>query len=129
MNSIGGSFTIDVELGRPLLRRLGLYKPFGAIFGVAVYWIFTAGLLAKQQIPHNDSRFFFFGIVAFLAGFSERFTGVFFGGAERLLAGDHRDASDGPGLADAKASTFAEPPADVRAPQQPASLDSSVPER
>ena len=28
MNSIRGSFTIDVELGRPLLRRLGLYKPF-----------------------------------------------------------------------------------------------------
>ena len=97
MNSIGGSFTIDVELGRPLLRRLGLYKPFvGAIFGVAVYWILTAGLLAKAQIPKEaDGRIFFYGIAAFLAGFSERFTGVIFGGAEHLIAGDRGDAGAG----------------------------------
>lgn len=123
MNSIGGSFTIDVELGRPLLRRLGLYKPFvGAIFGVAVYWILTAGLLAKAQIPKEaDGRIFFYGIAAFLAGFSERFTGVIFGGAEHLIAGDHGDAgagaSDGHGQADVKATTPAEPPAEARASQ------------
>lgn len=128
MNSIGGSFTIDVELGRPLLRRLGLYKPFvGAIFGVAVYWIFTAGLLMKTQIPNeaHNGRIFFFGIVAFLAGFSERFTGVIFGGAERLISGDLRDASDGRGQVESKATTPAEPPAEARAPQ-PASSDTSV---
>lgn len=131
MNSIGGSFTIDVELGRPLLRRLGLYKPFvGAIFGVAVYWIFAGGLGAKMQIPngaHNNRGIFFFGIVAFLAGFSERFTGVIFGGAERLLSGDpgDADASDGRGKADAKATTPAEPPAEARAPQ-PASPQARV---
>ena len=131
MNSIGGSFTIDVELGRPLLRRLGLYKPFvGAIFGVAVYWIFAGGLLVKMQIPngaHNNSGIFFFGIVAFLAGFSERFTGVIFGGAERLLSGDagDADASDGRGKADGKATTPAEPPAEARAPQ-PASPQARV---
>lgn len=126
MNSIGGSFTIDVELGRPLLRRLGLYKPFvGAIFGVAVYWIITAGLLAKTEIPkEHEGRIFFFGIVAFLAGFSERFTGVIFGGAERLIAGDAGDggASEGRFPAEAKATTPAAPPAEASAPQ-PASVD------
>ncbi len=121
MNSIGGSFTIDVELGRPLLRRLGLYKPFvGAIFGVAVYWIFTAGLVAKTQIPNeaHNSRIFFFGITAFLAGFSERFTGVIFGGAERLISGDLGDAGapDGRGQVDGTGTTPAEPPAEARPP-------------
>jgi hypothetical protein len=131
MNSIGGSFTIDVELGRPLLRRLGLYKPFvGAIFGVAVYWILTAGLLAKAQIPKEaDGRIFFYGIAAFLAGFSERFTGVIFGGAEHLIAGDGGDAgagaSNGRVKADVKAATPAEPPAGARAPQ-PALSDKPV---
>jgi hypothetical protein len=132
MNSIGGSFTIDVELGRPLLRRLGLYKPFvGAIFGVAVYWILTAGLLAKAQIPKEaDGRIFFYGIAAFLAGFSERFTGVIFGGAERLIAGDHGDAgagtSDGHGHAGAKATVPAEPPAEATEPQ-PVAPDRATP--
>ena len=132
MSSIGGAFTIDVELGRPLLRRLGLYKPFvGAIFGVAVYWIITAGLLATSQVPKEpQSRIFFFGIVAFLAGFSERFTGVIFGGAERLIAGDAGDAgageSTGRARADAKATPPAEPPAEARAPR-PASPDKSAP--
>jgi hypothetical protein len=133
MSSIGGSFTIDVELGRPLLRRLGLYKPFvGAIFGVAVYWIFAGGLLVKMQIPngaHNNKGVFFFGIVAFLAGFSERFTGVIFGGAEHLIAGDGGDAgagaSNGRVKADVKAATPAEPPAGARAPQ-PALSDKPV---
>jgi len=116
-----GSFTIDVELGRPLLRRLGLYKPFvGAIFGVAVYWIFTAGLVAKTQIPNeaHNSRIFFFGITAFLAGFSERFTGVIFGGAERLISGDLGDAGapDGRGQVDGRGTTPAEPPAEARPP-------------
>ena len=126
MNSIGGSFTVDVELGRPLLRRLGLYKPFvGAIFGVAVYWILTAGLLAKAEIPKHDGRIFFFGIVAFLAGFSERFTGVIFGGAERLIAGDLQDAPAGRGEADTKATTSPEAPPEARAPQ-PTSSERSV---
>jgi hypothetical protein len=119
MNSIGGSFTIDVELGRPLLRRLGLYKPFvGAVFGVAVYWIVTAGLLRTQMPSDDNRRTFFFGIVAFLAGFSERFTGVIFGGAERLIAGDaDSGASDGSGKAAAKPATPAEPPPEAKQPK------------
>ncbi|HEU5214864.1 MAG TPA: hypothetical protein VFU30_04920 [Gaiellaceae bacterium] len=124
MNSIGGSFTIDVELGRPLLRRLGLYKPFvGAIFGVAVYWIVTAGLLTtKLPKEAHNGRIFFFGIIAFLAGFSERFTGVIFGGAERLISGDPGDtgASDARGQVDAKTTTPAVPPPEARAPKPPA---------
>jgi len=80
------SFSVDFEVGRPMLRRLGLYKPFvGSVFGVAAYFLLAAGLLPTQA---TGNRMFFYGILAFLAGFSERFTGVIFGNAERLVGGD-----------------------------------------
>jgi hypothetical protein len=83
-----GQFTIDFEVGRPLLRRLGVYKPFvGAVFGVALYFLLQSGLLMTQA-PTHSKGLYFYGVVAFLAGFSERFTGVVFGQAERLISGD-----------------------------------------
>lgn len=87
MGTGGGQFTVDFEVGRPLLRRLGLYKPFvGAIFGVALYFLLASGLLQTQ--PQSQSKsLYFYGIVAFFAGFSERFTSVTFGQAEQLITG------------------------------------------
>jgi hypothetical protein len=87
MGTGGGQFSVDFEVGRPLLRRLGLYKPFvGAIFGVALYFLLASGLLQTQ--PQNASKsLYFYGIVAFFAGFSERFTSVTFGQAEQLITG------------------------------------------
>jgi hypothetical protein len=85
MSSGDERFTVDFEVGRPLMRRLGLYKPFvGAVFGVASYFLFGAGLLPTES---TGDRLYFIGIIAFLAGFSERFTGVIFGNAERLVGG------------------------------------------
>jgi gluconate kinase len=79
-------FAIDFEVGRPLLRRLGLYKPLvGAVFGVATYLVLDAGLLPTES---KGDPVAFYGIVSFLAGFSERFTGVIFGNAERLVTGE-----------------------------------------
>jgi hypothetical protein len=86
MSSGSDKFSIDFEVGRPLLRRLGLYKPLvGAVFGVALYFVLTSGLLLTD--PPEGKRLYFYGIVAFLAGFSERFTGVIFGDVERLISG------------------------------------------
>ena len=80
-------FTVDFEVGRPLLRRLGLYKPFvGAVFGVATYFLLAGGLLPATTTD-NRHRLYFYGIIAFLAGFSERFTGVIFGNVEQLVGG------------------------------------------
>ncbi len=80
-------FSVDFEVGRPLLRRLGLYKPLvGAVFGVATYFVLAAGLLPTKTA--TDNQLAFYGVIAFLAGFSERFTGVIFGNAERLVSGD-----------------------------------------
>jgi hypothetical protein len=81
-------FSVDFEVGRPLLRRLGLYKPLvGSVFGLALYFLLVSGILMTKA-PSERTTIYFYAIVAFLAGFSERFTGVMFGDAERLLSGD-----------------------------------------
>jgi hypothetical protein len=86
MSGMSDKFTVDFEVGRPLLRRLGLYKPFvGGVFGVATYFLLVAGLLPADS---SGDSLYFYGIIAFLAGFSERFTGVIFGNAERLVGGE-----------------------------------------
>jgi hypothetical protein len=87
MSAATDKFAVDFEVGRPLLRRLGLYKPLvGSVFGVALYFLLASGLLMTK--PPQGKVIYFYAIAAFLAGFSERFTGVMFGGAERLLSGD-----------------------------------------
>jgi hypothetical protein len=79
-----GKFNVDFELGRPLIRRLGLYRPFlGAIFGVALYFILASGI--AQVDVSGDQQLYYYGFAAFLAGFSERFATVMFGTAERRL--------------------------------------------
>ncbi len=88
-------FTVDFEVGRPLLRRLGLYKPLvGAVFGVATYFLLAAGLLPTKTA--SGDQLAFYGVIAFLAGFSERFTGVIFGNAERLVSGDAGEPAPAP---------------------------------
>jgi hypothetical protein len=83
-----GTFNVDFEIGRPLLRRLGVYKPFvGAIFGVATYFLLASELLASKE-PNEGQAIYFYGIVAFFAGFSERFTVVIFGNAQRMFTKD-----------------------------------------
>jgi hypothetical protein len=82
-----GKFNVDFELGRPLIRRLGLYRPFlGAIFGIALYFVLASGV-AKVQVTH-DQELYYYGLAAFLAGFSERFATVMIGTAERRLSDD-----------------------------------------
>jgi hypothetical protein len=107
MGSGGGQYKVDFEVGRPLLRRLGLYKPFvGAIFGVALYFLLASGLLPTQA-PSDSGRLYYYGIIAFFAGFSERFTSVTFGQAEQLITG----ASPPPSPDDAPPPADDPPPA------------------
>jgi hypothetical protein len=88
-----GKFNFDFELGRPLIRRLGLYRPFlGAIFGVALYFALASGI-AQVDVP-EDKRLFYYGFAAFLAGFSERFATVMFGTAERRLSDGDRKGEE-----------------------------------
>ena len=80
-----GRFNIDFELGRPLMRRLGVYRPFvGGAIGVALYFLLASGLL-DIQVDH-DQKPYYYGFAAFLSGFSERFATVILGAAEQKLA-------------------------------------------
>jgi hypothetical protein len=78
-------FAIDYEVGRPTVRKLGAFRPFiGAIFGVAMYFLISSGL-PQVELPADEEAFFYYGTVAFLAGFFERRTSVIFGTAEKTL--------------------------------------------
>ena len=80
-----GRFNIDFELGRPLMRRLGVFRPFvGGAIGVALYFLLASGLLDIDVEP--DKEPYYYGFAAFLSGFSERFATVILGSAERKLA-------------------------------------------
>jgi hypothetical protein len=80
-----GKLNIDWELGRPVIRQLGLYRPFlGAIAGVALYFLLASGI-AQIDVPPED-EIAYYGFAAFLAGFSERFATAMFGSAERRFA-------------------------------------------
>ena len=97
-------FAIDYEVGRPTVRKLGAFRPFiGAIFGVAMYFLIQSGL-PQVELPDTDQAFFYYGIVAFLAGFAERRTKVILGSAEGTLekslglAGSDRNGGTPPRL-------------------------------
>jgi len=78
-------FRIDYEVGKGPLYLLGGFRPFiGAIFGTAVYFALQSSFV--QLNPQNpDQAFYFFALMAFLAGFSERFTHVILGQAEKTV--------------------------------------------
>lgn len=81
----GDRFTVDYEVGRNALRWLGSFRPvIGAVFGVALYFVVKSGILMTSP-PDDTAPFFYFGTLAFLAGFSERWTRVILGKAEGTL--------------------------------------------
>jgi hypothetical protein len=85
------AFRVDYEVGKAPLWFLGGVRPvLGAIFGTAVYFALRSGLIVLQP-SGEETEFYFFALLAFLAGFSERFTHV--------LLGQIEDAAVAPGRA------------------------------
>jgi hypothetical protein len=97
MNAGEDKFSIDYEVGRNSIRRIGGCRPFlGAVFGVVLYFALSSGIL-QTEIPSDGSEaFFYFGTLAFVAGFSERWTKVILGGAERMIPGAEGDDEEPP---------------------------------
>jgi hypothetical protein len=95
MRMSSNSFRVDYEVGRSTIRRLGSFRPFiGAVFGVAMYFLVKSGLLnIDVHLEPPSEQFFFFGSLAFLAGFNERWTNVILGKAEQTIAGSLGDGS------------------------------------
>jgi hypothetical protein len=77
--SKGDSFMLDFEVGRPALRRLGSMRPFlGAVFGVVTYYVLQSGII-EPTTKAPDKLIYYYGSLAFVAGFSERWTKVLLG--------------------------------------------------
>jgi hypothetical protein len=69
----GSEVTIDYETGRGYLAVLGAFRPLiGAIFGVALYFGISSGILQAAVPKESNEVFFYFAFISFLAGFSER---------------------------------------------------------
>ena len=69
-----GQFRLDYDVGRRYPIFLGSLRPvIGGIFGLALYFAVTSSLLDLFKLPTDeDRRFYFLLVIAFLAGFSER---------------------------------------------------------
>ena len=79
--SSSGKFELDYEVGRKQTRWLGIVRPvLGAIFGVATYLLLASGILQTKE-PANRQALAYYGALAFLSGFFERFLKVAPGGA------------------------------------------------
>jgi hypothetical protein len=76
------AFRVDYEVGKAPLWFLGGVRPvLGAIFGTATFFALQSGLI--QLTPEGPrSEFYFYALLGFLAGFSERFAHVILSQAE-----------------------------------------------
>jgi uncharacterized membrane protein YeaQ/YmgE (transglycosylase-associated protein family) len=81
------TFKIDAEIGGRAVRRLGLFRTtVGAILATAVFCALKAGLVQQIKLPSGASAIYFYMVVAFLSGFSERWAQIVLGSAETVLA-------------------------------------------
>jgi hypothetical protein len=86
-----GSFAIDHELSRWEVMLIGAYRPLiGSVSGIVVYFIVQTPLVPIEQ---SALTLPFYIVVAFLAGFSERWTRVVLSGAMRTI-GEHSPSGE-----------------------------------
>ena len=70
-----GRFDLEYDVGRAYVRFLGAVRPvIGGVFGLALYFAVTSRILTLFQLPSagSTSRLYALLVIAFLAGFSER---------------------------------------------------------
>ncbi len=70
-----GHFELEYDVGRTYVRFLGALRPvLGAVFGLMFYFAITSRILKLFELPPGGTtgRFYALLVIAFLAGFSER---------------------------------------------------------
>jgi hypothetical protein len=114
------AFRVDYEVGRPPLWFLGAVRPFlGAIFGTATYFALRSGLISLTP-EDPETEFYFYALLAFLSGFSERFAHVILGQAESSLTPTHRGPQSPDSGSGGEPSTgVLEPPSDNHESESP----------
>jgi hypothetical protein len=89
-----GEFAIDHELSRWEVTLVGSYRPLiGSVSGIVVYFLFQTPLVPIEQSALSLPLYV---VVAFLAGFSERWTRMVLSGALRTIAGREEAAAEKP---------------------------------
>jgi hypothetical protein len=79
-------FTVHYDLGKRTLYMLGSYRPvLGAVFGVFTYFVLASGILQTKTPDHTRNALYYYGSLAFVSGFSERFTQVLAKSVEGLV--------------------------------------------
>ena len=69
-----GSFALDADVDRSYTLFLGALRPWiGSVFGLLMYFAVTSGFVEFFKLPEDDiDKFYFLCVIAFAAGFSER---------------------------------------------------------
>jgi hypothetical protein len=69
-----GSFSLDADIARGYTLFLGSLRPWiGSIFGLLIYFAVTSNFVQVFKVPADETdAFYFFCVLAFGAGFSER---------------------------------------------------------
>ncbi|HID54471.1 MAG TPA: hypothetical protein EYP41_20835 [Anaerolineae bacterium] len=68
---IKGDMTVRYDVKRRTLILVGLFRPLvGAVFGLLIFALIQTELLPIEV--KSDNLLYFFGIIGFMAGFSER---------------------------------------------------------
>ncbi len=89
-----GEFAIDHELSRWEVTLVGSYRPLiGSVSGIVVYFLFQTPLVPIEQSALGLPLYV---VLAFLAGFSERWTRMVLSGALRTVAGRDEAAAAEP---------------------------------
>jgi hypothetical protein len=98
MASEKSKFAVHYDLGKRILYMLGSNRPvLGGVFGVFTYFVLASGVLGTSP-PTNTNPLYYYGSLAFVAGFSERFTRVLAKSVEGLVpAQGTEDESNGGG--------------------------------
>ena len=92
MASEKSKFQVHYDLGKRTLYMLGSYRPvLGAVFGVFTYFVLASEILgtspptSTNPLSPNPNPLFYYGSLAFVAGFNERFTRVLAKSVEGLM--------------------------------------------
>jgi hypothetical protein len=86
ISSDKSKFSVHYDLGKRTLYMLGSYRPvLGAVFGTFTYFVLASGILHTTAPTDRQTALYYFGSLAFVAGFSERFTQVLAKGVEGLV--------------------------------------------
>jgi hypothetical protein len=92
-----GTFSLDHELGRRQILLVGAYRPLvGSVSGIVAYFLVQTSIV---PIEEDALTLPFFVVVAFVAGFSERWTRMMLGGVMRTI-GNGDDKDDAPAAPD-----------------------------